>query len=1096
MIIGSGPIVIGQASEFDYSGTQAVKALKEEGYTVILVNSNPATIMTDSDFADRIYIEPITTPYLEKIIEREKPDAILPTVGGQTALNAALDLYKEGILDKYNIELIGAKADAIARAEDRKLFKETMESIGVQVPLSGLAHTFDEAMEIIQRIGFPVILRPSFTLGGTGGGVSYNQEEYEQMIRRALAASPTSQVLIEQSVLGWKEYELEVMRDLADNVVIIASIENIDPMGVHTGDSITVAPQQTLSDVEYQNLRDQSIQIIRAIGVETGGSNIQFAVNPENGDVIVIEMNPRVSRSSALASKATGFPIAKIAAKLSVGYTLDEIQNDITKKTPASFEPSLDYIVTKIPRFTFEKFTDSPRDLDTQMRSVGEAMAIGRTFAESFQKAMRSLETGDGGWGADGNLGNAILLRQKEREGSLASFLRDKLAKPNDQRFAFLREAMLRSYTLTDLFNLTKIDPWFLNQFEFMISLEKDYKNGEQSEEEMQRHGYTLRQLSWLKIENSVIPLIDELSQLPRGSVAHMDLARQISELHNQELKKMEGEFLEGGITYKRVDTCAAEFASETPYLYSTHEEECEADVSDREKILILGGGPNRIGQGIEFDYCCCHASFALQEMDRESIMVNSNPETVSTDYDTSDRLYFEPLTAEDIYHIYSAEKQKGKFLGAILQFGGQTPLRLSRELEQKGIPILGTSSESIERAEDREKFNQLIQKLGLLQPDGRMASSLEGALQAANELGYPVLVRPSFVLGGRAMMIVHNEEQLRTYMSQSAELSHERPVLVDKFLEHAIELDVDAICDGKDVFIGGILEHIEEAGVHSGDSASILPPKSISPEMLEEIKKATVALALELKVIGLINVQFAIFQNHLYVIEVNPRASRTVPFISKAIGVQLAKVATRVIMGEKLHDMGYIEMIQPKYYCVKEVVLPFKKFAGTDTILGPEMKSTGEVMGIGKTPAEAFLKAQEAVGSPVPLQGTLFVSVNDESKTALLESLRELVKTAQYKIVATHGTGKFLKEQGIEAEGVNKVHEGRPHIVDRIKSGEIDLILNIPTDVQTRNDALEIRQAALRYNIPYFTTVAAALEAFRGIMERQDAEIEVYPLS
>ncbi len=1103
MIIGSGPIVIGQASEFDYSGTQAVKALKEEGYDVILVNSNPATIMTDTDFADRVYIEPITLPYLEKIIETERPDALLPTVGGQTALNAALSLDRAGILKKYGVELIGAKSDAIARAEDRKLFKETMESIGVAVPKSGLAHSFDEAMQIITDIGFPVILRPSFTLGGSGGGVAYNQEEYEQLIRRALSESPNSQVLVEQSVLGWKEYELEVMRDSADNVVIIASIENVDPMGVHTGDSITVAPQQTLSDREYQNLRDQGIRIIRAIGVETGGSNIQFAVNPANGDVIVIEMNPRVSRSSALASKATGFPIAKIAAKLSVGYTLDEINNDITQKTPASFEPSLDYIVTKIPRFTFEKFPDSPNSLDTQMRSVGEAMAIGRSFPESFQKAMRSLENGLGGFGSDGNLVTFLEMKKVEREGRLDSYLRERLATPNDRRYQYLRYALDLGYSVEQLHSITFIDPWFLHQFDRMVEREKEFlaavRMG-QPELQMQRmrdFGYTAKQMAWIALTDELAPMLEELSQLPSGSGEYMKLVSKIQKLHSSktaEMDRLRREKLP--VVFKRIDTCAAEFESHTPYLYSTTEKECEADVSNRKKVMILGGGPNRIGQGIEFDYCCCHASFALQDLGIESIMVNSNPETVSTDYDTSDRLYFEPLTEEDILNIYDKESENGELLGAIFQFGGQTPLRLSEALEKRGVPVLGTSSESIARAEDRKLFNDMIAHLQLRQPDGRMASSMEQALTSAEELGFPVLVRPSFVLGGRAMMIVHTQEQLIRYMESATEVSEERPVLIDKFLEHALELDVDALSDGHSVFIGGILEHIEEAGVHSGDSASILPPKSLSQSMLSEVIDATEKIALELKVKGLINIQFAIFRDQLYIIEVNPRASRTVPFVSKAIGVQLAKMATRIIAGETLDDLGLRDMIIPDKYFVKEVVLPFKKFAGTDTILGPEMKSTGEVMGIGKTPGEAFFKAQEAAGSPVPLKGNLFVSINDESKSLVLDVVKRLTSQTDYKILATRGTGKFLQDNGVPVEIVNKVHEGRPHIVDRIKSGDVHLIFNVPTDIQTRNDALDIRQAALRYNVPYFTTAQAALEAFEGILEMKDRGIEVYPFS
>jgi carbamoyl-phosphate synthase large subunit len=1104
MIIGSGPIVIGQACEFDYSGTQAVKALKKEGYQVVLINSNPATIMTDPELADRVYVEPITLPYLTKIIEVERPDALLPTVGGQTALNAALSLAAAGVLKKYNVELIGANEAAINKAEDRKLFKEAMEKIGAAMPRSGIAHTLDEALALLENIGLPAILRPSFTLGGSGGGVCYNKEEYIAMVSKALTESPTSQVLIDQSILGWKEYELEVMRDVADNVVIICSIENLDPMGVHTGDSITVAPQQTLSDVEYQNLRDLSIKIIREIGVETGGSNIQFAVNPKNGQIMVVEMNPRVSRSSALASKATGFPIAKIAALLSVGYTLDEIANDITKKTPASFEPTIDYVVTKIPRFTFEKFPESSRTLDTQMRSVGEAMAIGRTFAESFQKAMRSLETGRFGWGGDGNLDFTLEILRVGDEAAQRKHILEKISAPTDARIFYVREALIRDFSVEEVYQRNSIDPWFLTQLKRILDIEvrvaAAYRKGSALPAELLREakqaGFHDRQLAYLKCFDAVQILARELSRLEQGSSAFMGKMHEL----NQMLARTESEISTARLAadekpvYKRVDTCAAEFESFTPYMYSTYETENEAEVSDRQKVMILGGGPNRIGQGIEFDYCCCHASFALQEIGIESIMVNSNPETVSTDYDSSDRLYFEPLTVEDVMHIYREEKQRGEVKGVILQFGGQTPLKLAKALSAQGVPILGTSVENIERAEDRKLFNELIERLKLKQPRGRMAASAEEALAAADQIGYPVLARPSFVLGGRAMMIVHNEAQLRTYMATSVEVSRERPVLIDEFLSGAVEVDVDALSDGKDVFIAGILEHVEEAGVHSGDSACILPTKNIPENILTELRRITREIALELKVIGCINIQFAIVDDVCYVLEVNPRASRTVPFISKAIRTPLAKMATKVMLGHSLASLGLTKEILPKLYHVKEVVLPFKKFSGADTILGPEMKSTGEVMGIGKTVPEAFYKAQIAAGQKLPDKGTIFISVNDPSKAPLIPALKAAA-AAGFKILATEGTAAGLTAAGVKTERVNKVHEGRPHVVDSVKSGDVQLIINIPTDVKTRNDALEIRLAALQYSIPYFTTLEAAREAITGIVEMRGKPEEIYVL-
>ena len=1102
MIIGSGPIVIGQACEFDYSGTQAVKALKAEGYEVILINSNPATIMTDPELADRVYIEPITLPYLTKIIELERPDALLPTVGGQTALNAALGLVHAGVLEKYSVELIGAKEEAIKKAEDRKLFKEAMEKIGAAMPLSGIVTSLEAALELLEKIGLPAILRPSFTLGGSGGGICYNREEYINMVTKALAESPTHQVLIDQSILGWKEFELEVMRDTADNVVIICSIENLDPMGVHTGDSITVAPQQTLSDVEYQNMRDLAIKIMREIGVETGGSNVQFAVNPRDGQIMVVEMNPRVSRSSALASKATGFPIAKIAALLSVGYTLDEIPNDITKKTPASFEPTIDYVVTKIPRFTFEKFPETPRNLDTQMRSVGEAMAIGRTFQESFQKAMRSLEMGRFGWCADGNLDMALEILRVGDENAGRKHILEKISAATDMRIYYLHEALTRGFTVQEIYERNSIDPWFLTQLKRITDMETEIaaayrENGHLGDTLMHRakqNGFHDRQLAYLKCFDTVERFARELAKLETGSSTFMEKMHELQTLLARTETEIRIERKNERPVYKRVDTCAAEFESNTPYMYSTYETENEADVSARDKVIILGGGPNRIGQGIEFDYCCCHASFALQEMGVESIMVNSNPETVSTDYDTSDRLYFEPLTIEDVMHIYEQEIQQGTVKGVILQFGGQTPLKLAKTLSANGVPILGTSVENIERAEDRKLFNELIQKLQLKQPRGQMAASLEQALSAAETIGYPVLARPSFVLGGRAMMIVHNEAQLRTYMQTSVEVSHERPVLIDQFLSGALEVDVDALSDGKEVFIAGILEHVEEAGVHSGDSACILPTKNIPENILAELRKTTRAIALELGVIGCINIQFAIVDETVYIIEVNPRASRTVPFISKAIRVPLAKVATKLMLGHSLASLGLTHEIIPDLYYVKEVVLPFKKFSGADTILGPEMKSTGEVMGIGRTVPEAFYKAQVAAGQKLPDKGTIFVSVNDASKQPLLPALKAAA-AAGYKILATDGTAVRLQEAGISTERVNKVHEGRPHVVDTVKSGGVQLIINIPTDVKTRNDALEIRLSALQYSIPYFTTVEAAREAIIGMVEMSGKSEEIYVL-
>ena len=1111
MIIGSGPIIIGQACEFDYSGTQAVKALKQEGFEVILVNSNPATIMTDTGLADRIYIEPITLPYVRKIIELERPDALLPTVGGQTALNMALRLYEQGILDDHQVEMIGANAKAIKKAEDRDEFKKAMKKINIQTPRSKVVKDLEEATSFLEEIGFPVILRPSFTLGGSGGGVCHDHKKFNRMIKQALFESPLHEVLLEESVIGWQEFELEVMRDCLDNVIIICSIENIDPMGIHTGDSITVAPQQTLTDKEYQNLRDMSIRIIKEIGVETGGSNIQFAVNPRNGDVMVIEMNPRVSRSSALASKATGFAIARIAAKLSVGYSLDEIPNDITRKTPASFEPTIDYIVTKIPRFSFEKFPYSSRVLDTQMRSVGETMAIGRNFPESFQKAVRSLELGHMGWGMDLQhieIASNIQARRNQGEEALDFWLKT-LKTPNDQRFFYLREALNMGIDINKLHAWTQIDPWFLYQLNRLLNFEKSFVQAVDSKPIPQKLlrmgkslGYSNEQIACLSIHKEYRQSILKLSKAKKGSYKFFSLMNNIHQKVKEAEKRIQNlcEQYEINPVFKRVDTCAAEFESSTPYLYSTYGQECEAHPSSAKKGLVLGGGPNRIGQGIEFDYCCCHASSTLKEFGIESIMVNSNPETVSTDYDTSDRLYFEPLTLENIMHIYKKENSCGELLGIILQFGGQTPLSLANDLKKQGAKILGTSPEQINRAEDREEFNKMIYKLGLKHPKGALAVTFEEGIARASEIGYPVLVRPSYVLGGQSMVIIHDEDQLKEYMLNIAKVSMVRPILIDEFLQDSVEIDVDALSDQEDVFVAGIMEHIEQAGVHSGDSACILPPKSISQKIIEQVKKATTSIALELKILGLINIQFVIRKNEqqdeIFVLEVNPRASRTVPFVSKSIGVPLAKWATRILLGEKLKDINKnMNTLRPKLYSVKEVVLPFKKFSGTDTILGPEMKSTGEVMGLGRTPSEAFCKAQEAIGLPLPQKGNIFISINNHSKPYLVATVKKLIQ-AGYKIIATSGTADYFKKSGIPVEIVKKVHEGSPNILDKIENNEINFILNVPTSHLTRNDALEIRLAAIRYSIPYFTTLSAVLEAFTGMVTMRDHEISVYPIS
>ena len=1069
LLIGSGPIVIGQACEFDYSGTQACKALRDEGYEVVLVNSNPATIMTDPNTADRTYIEPLTPEILEKIIEKERPDALLPTMGGQTALNLAVALAKSGVLEKYNVELIGAKLPAIEMAEDRKLFKEAMARIEVPVCPSGLATTLEESREVGRQIGsYPLIIRPAFTMGGTGGGIAYNQEEFEEIATSGIDASPVSQILIEKSLLGWKEYELEVMRDLADNVVIICSIENLDPMGIHTGDSITVAPAQTLTDKEYQRLRDASIKIIREIGVETGGSNIQFAVNPDTGAFIVIEMNPRVSRSSALASKATGFPIAKIAAKLAVGYSLDEIPNDITKKTPASFEPSIDYVVTKIPRFAFEKFPDATPTLTTQMKSVGEAMAIGRTFQESFQKALRSLETGRAGWGCD----------KQEKLPSL-EHIRAGLRTPHPDRIFTVRHAFLMGMTVEEIYELSAIDPWFLDKLQALLDTEKFLKRTalksltKEQILDVKRQGFSDRQIAFATktTEDEVRTYRKSLGVIP---------------------------------VYKTVDTCAAEFEALTPYYYSTYEEENEILPSTRRKVMILGGGPNRIGQGIEFDYCCCHASFSLQEDGFETIMVNSNPETVSTDYDTSDRLYFEPLTKEDVLNIIEAENPEG----IIIQFGGQTPLKLALPLQKylesieadrdASLPktkIWGTSPDSIDMAEDRERFEKILRQLEIRQPNNGLARSTEEALAVARRINYPVVVRPSYVLGGRAMEIVYSDAELKHYMTYAVQVEPDHPILIDQYLENAIEVDVDAIADATgNVVIGGIMEHIEQAGIHSGDSACSLPSVSLSPAVLDQIRTWTIELAKALKVIGLMNIQFACQGETVFILEANPRASRTVPFVSKAIGIPLAKMAARVMSGKTLADLNYTQEVIPTYISVKEAVLPFEKFSGTDPILGPEMRSTGEVMGIDADFGTAYAKAELAAGQRLPLKGTVFVSMSDRDKNAVVPIVKDLISLG-FHIIATEGTRRVLIDHGLAVDLVFKLHEGRPNIVDWIKNGQIQLIMNIPTGEEARADGRTIRRTALTYKIPIVTTMAGAKATTAAIQSLQSQPLSVQAL-
>jgi len=1051
LLIGSGPIIIGQGCEFDYSGVQACKALLEEGYEVILVNSNPATIMTDPEFATRTYVEPITPPVIEKIIEKEKPDALLPTLGGQTALNASMELVRSGVLEKNKVRLIGADADAIEKGEDRLLFKQAMQKIGLDMPHSGVAHTLPEAWEVAEEIGtYPLIIRPAYTLGGSGGGIAYNKEELDTIVKSGLDLSPVTEVLIEESLLGWKEFEMEVMRDKADNCVIICSIENFDAMGVHTGDSITVAPIQTLTDREYQHMRDASFAVIREIGVETGGSNIQFAIDPKNGRMIVIEMNPRVSRSSALASKATGFPIAKIAAKLAVGYTLDEIQNDITRETPASFEPTIDYCVVKLPRFTFEKFRDADAALTTQMKSVGEAMAIGRTFKESMQKALRSLETGRFGLGADGKDGTPDL-----------EYIRERLATPNAERIFFIRLGYEAGLTLDEIQGLTGIDPWFLRQIEDLLDREKDLGTDLDSMDfrAAKRLGYSDKQLAYItgNDEDTVRAKRKEAGVIP---------------------------------TYRLVDTCAAEFEAYTPYYYSTYGIENEARGGDKRKVMILGGGPNRIGQGIEFDYCCVHASFALKELGFETIMVNSNPETVSTDYDTSDKLYFEPLTLEDVLHIYEQEKA----WGIIVQFGGQTPLNLAADLEANGCNIIGTSPKNIELAEDRKFFSALLDKLELNQAPAGTAISADEAVVVAQKIGYPVLVRPSFVLGGRAMMIVYNDKELAHYMESAVDVSPDRPVLVDQFLEDATEIDVDCISDGETTVVGAIMEHIEEAGIHSGDSACVIPSFSLSDSIRERITEASTSLAHELEVRGLMNIQFAVKDEELYVIEVNPRASRTVPFVSKATGVSLAKLAAKVMTGEKLADMGYTETIFPKHYSVKEAVFPFVKFPGIDISLGPEMKSTGEVMGIDNDLGMAYAKAQMAASSELPMEGNIFLSVKDRDKEDGVKLAQQFSELG-FVVYSTSGTADRIEEAGVPVKRLHKLAEGRPNVLDMIKNGEIVMIINTPSGRVPRRDVVRIRSAALNKRIPIITTLRAAHACVRSIASLKATDMEVMPL-
>ncbi len=1051
LIIGAGPIIIGQACEFDYSGAQACKALREEGFRVILVNSNPATIMTDPEMADATYIEPVNWQTVERIIEKERPDALLPTMGGQTALNCALDLDRKGVLEKFGVEMIGAKKEAINKAEDRDLFRIAMNKIGLAMPRSEIVHNMEEAKAAIDIIGFPAVVRPSFTLGGTGGGIAYNRDEYMEICERGVEASPTNEVQVDESILGWKEYETEVVRDKKDNCIIICTIENLDPVGVHTGDSITIAPAQTLTDKEYQMMRDASIKVLREIGVETGGSNVQFAVNPENGALIVIEMNPRVSRSSALASKATGFPIARVAAKLAIGYTLDELDNEITGgATPASFEPSIDYIVTKIPRFTFEKFPQADDRLTTQMKSVGEVMAMGRTFQESLQKAIRGMETGVTGFNEIVDESSGNILEQIEKE----------LRVPRADRLWYVADAFRHGLSIDEVFDICFIDPWFLVQIHDLVEEENKLRNegasslSEKRLVELKRKGFSDQRLA-------------ELADLSESDVRKLRIDKNIRPV------------------FKRVDSCAAEFESATAYMYSTYDVECEAAPTDKQKIMVLGGGPNRIGQGIEFDYCCVQAAFAMRDAGYETIMVNCNPETVSTDYDTSDRLYFEPLTLENVLDIIHVEKP----YGVIVQYGGQTPLKLARDLESAGVPIIGTSPDSIDLAEDRERFQKLLEDIGLKQPPNRTARNVEQAVKGAEEIGYPLVVRPSYVLGGRAMEIVYNEDDLRNYMDNAVAVSNSSPVLLDRFLNNAIEVDVDAISDGQDVCIAGIMEHIEQAGVHSGDSACSLPPYSLSDEVQDKIATQVGAMARALNVVGLMNTQFAIQNDDIYVLEVNPRASRTIPFVSKATGISIAKVAVNCMVGNSLASQGLTNVPVPDYYSVKESVFPFIKFPGVDPLLGPEMKSTGEVMGVGKTFGEAFAKGQLAAGEEFPREGNAFISVKEIDKEKAVIVAREL-SLLGYELYATSGTCKVLKAAGIKCERVNKVREGQPHIVDMLKNDAIDLIVNTTEDKKAIADSFSIRRTALQHKVFYTTTIAGAMATMEALKQRDSVGV------
>ena len=1088
LVIGAGPIVIGQACEFDYSGTQAIKALKEEGYRIVLVNSNPATIMTDPELADATYVEPITPAVVAKIIEKERPDAVLPTMGGQTALNTALALFHDGTLEKFGVQMIGADAEAIDKAEDRQKFKAAMDKIGLESARSAIAHTVEEALAGLEITGLPAIIRPSFTMGGSGGGIVYNRSEFVDMVRKGLDASPTTEVLIEESLLGWKEYEMEVVRDRNDNAIIICSIENVDPMGVHTGDSITVAPALTLTDKEYQIMRNASIAVLREIGVETGGSNVQFAVNPKDGRLVVIEMNPRVSRSSALASKATGFPIAKVAAKLAVGYTLDEIDNDITGATPASFEPTIDYVVTKIPRFAFEKFKGAEPVLGTAMKSVGEVMAIGRNIQESMQKALRGLETGLSGFNAVDRLVGAP---REEIEAALAYQTPDRLL--------VAAQALREGFTVAEIHAIAKFDPWFLEQIAEIVAAEEEVcRNGLPIEaaglRRLKAMGFSDKRLAYLALKSANLRGMER--GIARGSgLIHEAVVAMTGGVTEDEVRALRHRL---GVrpVFKRIDTCAAEFDAKTPYMYSTYEApsfgepEDESLPSDRRKVVILGGGPNRIGQGIEFDYCCCHACFALADAGYETIMVNCNPETVSTDYDTSDRLYFEPLTAEDVLEILHVEASRGELVGVIVQFGGQTPLNLARALEKAGIPILGTSPDAIDLAEDRERFAALVNKLRLKQPANGLARSRDEAVAAAERIGYPVLMRPSYVLGGRAMEIVDSLQQLDDYIQTAVQVSGESPVLIDQYLRDAIEVDVDAICDGEDVVVAGLLQHIEEAGVHSGDSACSIPPYSLIPETIAEIERQTVALAHALGVKGLMNIQFAVKDGEVYLIEVNPRASRTVPFVAKAIGAPIAKIAARVMAGEKLKDLPSIDR-HIDYYAVKEAVFPFNRFPGIDPVLSPEMKSTGEVMGIDPDFTTAFMKSQLGAGTVLPTGGTAFVSVKDGDKPHIVPAVKALLDRG-FKVLATGGTADYLETAGLAVEKVNKVAQGRPHILDRIMDGEVTLIFNTTEGWQSLKDSKPIRQAALGQKIPYFTTAPASVQAASAIGV---ASLEVRPL-